>query len=197
MVNFHIDEIEVAGIEQLPNPLGAAFAAACAERMLPAYHKFSARSNRGDPRILEQILTRLWRDLHGEQMSEAETEAQIDACMELIPREDDGPWVAEQAAAEDAVAAIAYALRCRRSGLAKEAAGAARRAYEALDDYVINHEDVDTQTLLGQRPRVLAHPLVQAELARQQRDLDELLAGTITIDRLRERSKTEAVEFLP
>jgi uncharacterized protein YjaG (DUF416 family) len=196
MVNFHIDEIELAGIEQLPNPLRGAFAAACAERLLPAYHKFLARSNRGDPCILEQILTRLWKDLSGEPMSEAETEAQIDACVELIPREDDGPWVAEQAAAEDAVAALAYALRCRRSGLAKEAAWAAGRAYEALDDYVINHEDVDTN-IAGAEARVLAHPLVQAELARQQRDLDELLAGTITIDRLRERSRAEAAEFLP
>jgi uncharacterized protein YjaG (DUF416 family) len=191
------NEMELAErIEELPRPVRAAFAAACAERMLPAYHRFSARSNRGDPRILEQILTRLWTDLSGEPMSEAETEAQIDACMELIPREDDGPWVAEQAAAEDAVAALAYALRCRRSGLAKEAAWAARCAYEALDDYVINHENVDTN-ISGAEAKVLAHPLVQAELTRQQRDLEELHRGAITIDRLRERSKAEAVEFLP
>jgi uncharacterized protein YjaG (DUF416 family) len=197
LVFRRFNERELAeSIEGLPEPARAAFAAACAERLLPAYHKFSARSNRGDPRILEQILTRLWTDLSGEPMSEAETEAQIDACMGLIPQEDDGPWVAEQAAAEDAVAAIAYALRCRRSGLAKEAAWAARRAYEALDDYVINHENVDTN-IAGAEAQVLAHPLVQAELARQQQDLDDLLGGTINIDRLRERSKAEAAEFLP
>jgi uncharacterized protein YjaG (DUF416 family) len=197
LVFGRFNEMELAErIEELPRPDRAAFAAACAERLLPAYHKFSARSNRGDPHIVEQILTRLWTDLSGESMSDAETEAQIDACMELIPREDDGPWVAEQGAAEDAVAALTYALRCRRSGLAKEAAWAARRAYEAVDDYLINHENVDTN-IAGAEARVLAHPLMQAELARQQRDLDELLAGTITIDRLRERSRAEAAEFLP
>jgi hypothetical protein len=46
MVIFHIDEMELAGIEQLPRPLRAAFAAACAERLLPAYHKFSACSRK-------------------------------------------------------------------------------------------------------------------------------------------------------
>jgi len=196
MAPLPFDEIELSRkIEQLPAQVRAAFAAACTERMLPAYARFSAKTNRGDPRILEQILTRLWKDLAGEPMSDGDLEAQIETCMELIPREDDGPWVIEQAAAEDATAALAYALRCRRSGLAKEAAWAARRAYEALDDYAINHANIDTN-IAGAEAQVLAHPLVQAELARQERDLDELRRGAVAINQLRERSKAEAVAFL-
>src|SRR5882724_3878028 len=140
MAGLEFDEMELSErLEQLPRPLRAAFAAACAERLLPAYDRFSTQTKTGDALTLEQILRRLWIDLSGEAMSDEEVERQIQACMELIPKEDDGPWVPEQAAAEDAAAALAYALRCRQNGLAKEAAWAARRAYEAVDDYVINH----------------------------------------------------------
>ncbi len=67
MVFRRFNEMELAErIEELPRPLRAAFAAACAERQLPAYHEFSAQSNRGDPRILEHILNRLWTDLSAE-----------------------------------------------------------------------------------------------------------------------------------
>lgn len=129
-------------------------------------------------------------------MSDRELEEQIKSCMELISREDAEPWVSDQEVADDALAALAYALECRRTGLGKEAAWAARRSYETLDTYVINHENIDTN-IPGAEAQVLAHPLVQAELARLQRDLDELLHGAITIDRLRERAKAEASEFLP
>ena len=40
-------------------------------------------------------------------MSDAEVAGQIKACIELIPREEEGPWVAEQAKAEDAASALA------------------------------------------------------------------------------------------
>jgi hypothetical protein len=47
--------------------------------------------------------------------------------------------------------------------------------------------------------RILAHPLIQAELARQRRDIDELLAAATadadvrqTAERFRARAKAEA-----
>ena len=128
-------------------------------------------------------------------------QSKIDACMALIPREDDGPWFTEQASAEDAGASVGYALRCRQSGQAQEAAWAARRAYEALDHYVINRGDIDTNKP-GAEERVLGHPAVQGELARQRRDLDEALAGDMDARdlaaRLRERAVMEgAVLFGP
>ncbi|HWF03645.1 MAG TPA: hypothetical protein VHA06_08165 [Candidatus Angelobacter sp.] len=72
----------------------------------------------------------------------------------------------------------------------------AQRAYEALDNFVINTENIDTN-IPGEEARVLAHPLIQAEFGRQLRDLDELQRGVITVQELQERSKREAAEFLP
>ena len=128
-------------------------------------------------------------------MGEPELQANLDRCMALIPDEDDGPWIPEQAAGEDAGAAVAYALRCRQNGRGQEAAWSARRAYEALDHYVINHEDIDVN-LPGAEEEVLAHPVVQSELARQLRDLEDLsLMGPDAALRLRDRAAAEAASF--
>jgi hypothetical protein len=65
-----------------------------------------------------------------------------------------------------------------------------------LDDFVINRNDIDTN-VPGLEARVVADPLMQAELARQQRDLEQLLQGMTTVQGLQERSKLEAVQFIP
>jgi len=132
-------------------------------------------------------------------MTDGEVQANIDTCMGLIPQEDEGPWVTEQAAAEDAGAALAYALRCRQSGRGQEAAWAARRAYEALDHHVINRDDVD-MNVPGAEARVLADPLVQVEFRRQRQDLDVALAADDAdvpdmAARLRDRATTEGAFF--
>jgi hypothetical protein len=94
---------------------------------------------------------------------------------------------------------VVYALRAKLAGEAQEATWAARVAYEALDNFVINTEHIDTNKS-GEEQHVLAHPLVQAELARQQRDLDELRGGmqdpALLIRRLRDRAQAEAAIFL-
>lgn len=186
-------------LERLPRPLRVVFAAACAERLLPAYINFSARTGRGDSVAFKSILTRLWDDLGGHPMTDVEVETKINTCMTLIPGEDEEPWVMEQASAEDAGAALAYALTCRQNGKSHEAAWAGRRAYEALDHFVINSENIDT-SIPGGEERVLAHPLVQAEFARQRRDLDELRdTGDEDVRQvgaqLRDRARAEATTF--
>lgn len=200
MVTLNFDEAQLAGkLERVPLQHRVAFAATCAERLMPAYVAFSNRSGRGDPAVLRGILTRLWNDLAGDRMQDTEVQSKIDVCMALIPQEDDGPWVMEHAAAEDAASAVAYALRCRQSGHAQEAAWSARRAYEALDHHVINRGNIDT-TKPGAEERVLGHSVVQAELARQRRDLDEVL-GAVDVDvrdvaaRLRDRAVAEGTIF--
>lgn len=123
----------------------------------------------------------------------------LEACLALIPQEDDGRWVPEQAAAEDAGAAVAFAIRCRQSGTPQDAAWCARRAYEAADHHVVNQEGVDT-THPAAEERVVAHPVVQAELARQRRDLDDV-TDAVRVDlhrvalRLRARAAAEAPAF--
>ncbi len=135
-------------------------------------------------------------DLNGNPIPGKEIEAKIDACMQLIPQEDLRQWENGQTYAENAATSVVYALRCRQTGKSEEALWAARRAYETLDTFVINTEDIDTN-IPGVEARMLSHPLIQAELGRQQRDLDELQRGEVTVQGLQKRAKAEATDFLP
>jgi len=168
------EELLRTELDRIAMPLRVVFAAAAAERLLPAYVSFSHSAGRGNPNLLTEILDRLWRDIDGIKMDPEELQQNIDLSMKLIPEEDDLPWVLGQEWAEDAVVAVTYALRCRQSGKSQESAWAARRAYEALDHFVINHEDIDP-SVVGEE-RILSNPLIQDELMRQQRDLRELVA---------------------
>lgn len=190
------EELLAADLNHLPVPLRVVFAVACAERLKPAYEKFSKETGRGSPAKLAAILSRLWEDLEGNELSPSQLQESIDSCMELIPQEDDGPWVLTQAAAEDAAAALAYALRCRQSGEAQEAAWAARRAYEAVDHFVISREGIDVNRA-GSERAVLSDPIVQAELSRQHRDLSDLrtASNADVVERIRSRAKSEAAHI--
>lgn len=186
-------------IEQLGKQHRAAFAAACAERLLPSYLRFSKRTGWGDYFFLVNTLEDLWKNLSSEQkpgVDNKDIDVRISTTMSLIPAESDGQWVSEQACAEDAASAVVYALRCFRTGEAQEAVWAARRSYECLDHYVINSEKIDINVSEAEG-KILSHPLIQAELARQQRDVSELLRKSITLAELRQRAHSEAVNFLP
>lgn len=141
------------------------------------------------------ILERLWLNLEGSRTTAKQELDYIELCMNLIPQENSGPWLPEQVYAEDAAAALAYALRSRKDGQAQHAAWAGRRAYEALDHFLIDQEGIYPNQA-GAEKRALSHPLVQAELSRQQRDLVELAANqqnlTRVVDRIRERAKVES-----
>ncbi|MDB4955077.1 MAG: hypothetical protein JWO36_2646 [Myxococcales bacterium] len=187
----------VAALGQLPQRHRVAFASSCAERLMPAYQAFSRQSGIGDATALRATLDRLWDDLAGNVMTDTELQREINRSMKLIPPDDEGTTVPYAAAAEDAASALAFALRCRQSGRSQEAARSAGRAYEALDAYVINREDIDTSAPGGEA-RVLAHPLIQTEFARQQQDLADLsrdgVLGNVA-PRLRARANIESASF--
>lgn len=197
MAMLDFDQVELLRkIERLPKQLRAGFAAACAQRQQLAYSKFFKRTGRGNPQALSKILTSLWIDLAGNPMSDTELDKMIAASLKLVPDENEGSWVIEEYCAEDAATAVAYALRCRRGGSAQDAVWAAARAHASLDQYIIDQENIDTDSA-GWENRVLSHPSIQAEFARQERDLDELLRNAVTLDELRQRSENEAALFLP
>jgi uncharacterized protein YjaG (DUF416 family) len=174
MLEFDERQLKI-DLASVPKEARVAFAAACAERLAPAYKRFAEISGRGAPDLLSSILARLWADLQGVPMTVAESNANIRHCMALVPTEEDGPWIDEQAAAEDHVSALLYALTCLQGGDPQEAAWSAQHVYDALDSYIQCRDGRgDTQAL--DPKRVLADPLVQAELNRQRRDLDELMA---------------------
>jgi len=187
----------VARLAQMPAQRRAAFAAACAQRLLPAYSRFASMTGMGDSEGVRSSLESIWKDLVGERiLSEEEVSEAITSCTDRIPTEESPGWVPEQAVAEDAATAVVYALRCLKNGEAQEAAWAARCAYEAIDHYVINHENIDLNTP-GAEALIISHPLIQAEMARQRRDLDQLLHQEVRPIQLWKRSEAESARFLP
>lgn len=184
-------------LDRIAVTLRAVFAAAVAERLLPAYVSFSHKRGWGNPQLLTDILERLWRDIDGIKMDPEELQRNIDLSMELIPQEDDIGWIPDPACAEDAAAAIVFALTCRQNGDSQEAAWAARRAYDALDHFITTQEDIDPSTS-GAEERIISNPLIQAEFMRQQRDLRELVAAnrqdqSTLIQKIRQRAKAESI----
>jgi uncharacterized protein YjaG (DUF416 family) len=182
----------VQRLSALPSILQVAFAAACAERLFPAYGVFCRSAGRGDEATLREVLDRVWDHLLGNKMTVDQVQDALARCMDLIPGDDDTPYLDEQPYAEDAGSAAAYALRALEGGGPQEAGWAARHAYEALDHYVIHHVGIEDEQ------QILAHPLLQAEFARQERDVDE--CGTAPdpvalIARLRERAQAEAASY--
>jgi len=180
-------------LQKLERRSCAAFSAACAERLFPAYVAFSRAAGRGDVQSIAQMLECVWSDLVDEEIDLPRVQADLARCLELIPGEDEEPWIAEQPYADDAASAVAYTLRALQGGDPQDSAWAARRAYEALDHYVTHKLGLDDED------QVVRHPTLQAELLRQRRDLEELrLAGhdtTETLVRLRDRARAEAPGF--
>jgi uncharacterized protein YjaG (DUF416 family) len=191
---LHFDEANLrAQLGRLPKEHCAAFAAACAERLFPAYVRFSREAESADPKALRVALDALWDDLTGKPSSEPHLRAMADECESLAPDENEESSD-EQPYAEDAVAALVYALHAR-VGQGDRAAWSARCVYEALDHFIQSEDSGVVVT--ANEPRLLEHPLVQAELARQRRDLDELIAvegraASEVSDRLRERARRDA-----
>src|SRR5262245_10665327 len=88
-----------------------AFAAACAQRLLPAYETYCTRTGRKGFEELARFLDALWTRLVRDNARSHDASKESARCEELIPRDDEQPWVVEQVYADDAAAALAYAIR--------------------------------------------------------------------------------------
>ncbi|MEM8963560.1 MAG: DUF416 family protein [Acidobacteriota bacterium] len=151
------------------------FALSCATRLIDSYERFHQRTGRGDSKGLRSLAENLWKDLAGAEMTTGDVEAGLEAALALLPDEKAYDTIS-QPYAEDAAAALAYAFQARKSGDPQYPAWAARRVYEAVDSFVV----AETDAVIGEsetEQKIVAHPLVQAELARQERDIELLEAA--------------------
>jgi len=188
-------------LERMPNRLRVAFAAACAQRQVPNYVRFTEVAGQGRPDVLIGALCCLWDDLLGRQATENNLQQQLDACMSLLPDEEDAHGRLAYYA-EDAVSAAAYAIGARLSSDIQKVIWAAQMAYDALDEFV-GAEKPDSEPVdQKEEERIRSHPLVQAELMRQRVDLAQLQkieVGSISdregIAEVRHRAQGDARKF--
>jgi uncharacterized protein YjaG (DUF416 family) len=107
----------------------AAYAIACAERLLPLYQWFQKVHSWGDCSVLERGIELAWRWVKGEQHRDAEIAEAVRACEAVTPDSDDfdSPLAAR---ALDAASAVAQALEACISPLPETAAEAGEIAWE-------------------------------------------------------------------
>lgn len=147
------------------------FAASCATRLFPGYLEFSDFTGVGDPERLKNALDCAWKWAGGDR--EAADFRLIMADIEALLLDEDTIPSPVTAAAEDAARAVAYVVDTILKGGADPAVFAGSVAYQAVDQRVILLERKGTGQP-GSEEQILTHPLVQAELSRQLRDLVEL-----------------------
>lgn len=150
----------------------AAFATACAERLFPHWVAYATHC-RLDLDTLRAGLDAVLAARSGDMPDPREIARLRNACLALVPDEDDLPFELS-APAQNAAIAVVYALSCWESGDLQDAVWAALNGYEAADFLAREEVDLDpndrsTEVVL------LAHPLVQRELAQQGEDLARLL----------------------
>jgi uncharacterized protein YjaG (DUF416 family) len=161
-------------LSRMPTRNRAAFAACCAQRMIPNYERFQALSGWGDPSVLRRALDYPWGILSSDAATDrAGLKRHEAACDTVTPDMDDFGRFDFASAALDAAVAVLGTLRCLETGEVDRAIDAATAARDSVDMHVqelegLEPEDADLEA------RIVAHPLYQREMQHQQRILAHL-----------------------
>lgn len=123
------DETAIRGRSLLSRKQKTAFAAACAQRLLPLFERYVAAVGDEGARELAGVVNSIWRAVAGDCVDLAPAQATAEA---LVPS-DDGEWFYEMAYGQNGAASAAYAVRRWLTDDPQETAWAARQVYEAAD----------------------------------------------------------------
>lgn len=119
----------------LPDAERTLLAAACAERLMPLYEWIAGGAGSAEAASVRSALDLVWS---GNTSSTQAEQAQL-TVEELVPDEDDEDAPVDVGLVQNAVAAVAYALRTMGSHDAQDVVWAARQLYEAAD-YIVQRE---------------------------------------------------------
>jgi Protein of unknown function (DUF416) len=158
-------------LKQLPQQTQAAFAAACAERLYPAYAAFVQASGRDDQGLIRRTLDLAWDGARSGVVAVDDPAGLFEQCVALIPG-DESEEDAIPAHADDAIASVAYALQAAAGLDAKAAGWAAEQVTNCLDTFLLSNE-IDISAPDAEQ-RVWEHPLVVTEVHRRNEDLRRL-----------------------
>ena len=167
------DEIRLRAIlAKLEDWQRATFIAACCERMIPNYRRFSVETRFGDFSVLRSALNAAWQSLplnssdSGDANDlEADVERQVPVTERFGSR--------LTSAALDAANAVAILVESRGKASVDAAIETAGLSRDTVDLYVQDEENLDPLDP-NLESRILSHPLMQRELRCQADDLEFL-----------------------
>lgn len=166
------DEKELAEtLAKLPHWKKIAFAAACCERMIPNYGKFSAETGFGDVSVIRSAIDLAWKWVEtGRQPSQLEILR--NACDEQAPDTTElrSNFVSSALDAANAAAILLEAIACDDEARPVEVASLARDTVDLLIQFSLDH-DPNSPAFEG---AILRHELMQRELRQQRADLEVL-----------------------
>lgn len=173
-------------LKALPPRHRAAFAGACAERLVPNYTAFHLLARYGDPSVLIRALDGLWAALElGGKADQAGIPALRQLVEAVVPPAGEY-FVDFTTSAVEAAAATRAALFCLERGDVKDALEAARAAEDSVRLFLQDRAQGRPQQSGGELP-----PLLAEEHRAQRWTLQRLLA-TDVVDRALIRALREA-----
>lgn len=149
-----------------------AFAAACAQRLVPLFDRYTQQE--GDPSCMERmniIVSAAWQAASG---MEIEAIRLGDEAESMVPDEDEGGWTPAKAYAGNAAAAAAYALRVWITDDAQHAVWAALQLFDAADFAYFQANPDGGSFSAEENQASLNSQIVQSVIAAIQRDLDSI-----------------------
>lgn len=165
----------LSALAALPPEARLACATAAATRLMPACERFAQAHSTGKEGRAREIVAELWQSILSGDPGQQPWPAILDEVMAMIPGpEAEGGLLTQMA--EDALASLAYAIRCLLVDEPAQAEWAVAREYDSADQAAIRLTGVVPNTP-KKEARLLAHPLIQRALARQRADLVLLRHG--------------------
>lgn len=170
-------QFQLSALAALPPAARQACAAAAATRLMPACERFASLQSTGKEGRAREIIAELWQAILTGDPGQQPWPAILDEVMAMIPGpEVEGGLLAQ--IAEDALASLAYAIRCLLVDEPSQAEWAVAREYDCADQAAIRLTGVVPDTP-KKEARLLAHPLIQRALGRQRADLALLRHGDV------------------
>ncbi|WP_181762763.1 DUF416 family protein [Rhodococcus spelaei] len=169
-----------------------AFAASCAERLLPLFERY-ARSVEAVElgSRLGVIVAAAWEVASG---VEADVRAYQDEAGAMVPSDEDS-WILETGYGQNAAAAAAYAVGTWLTDDPQEAALAAYQVYE-LADYAVQQINPSLDlNAAGSETRILASGIVQSALTALDRALAAAESAPSTWQKLRADAEADGQEW--
>jgi len=163
-------------IEKLDEPQRVAFAAACCERVFPAYETFSKDVNWGDVGHLREALDLAWGSPVGEPSDEQKVRQLLECCNGVVPDLDNRFDSDFAAPAQNAAIAVMRTLESTRDGSAERAARVGDLALDAVEAYV---DLAFGEGALYDAVAVERNPAVEAERRDQEDSLERLEKSTL------------------
>jgi hypothetical protein len=170
-----------------------AFAAACAERLLPLFASYTRSEGRPvDSSRLAEVLAASWAAAAGQ--GDVSRDA-ADLAESLVPSDESG-WTDQTAFAQNAAAAVAYAARTWRADSAQDATWAARQVYEMADYAVGRDAPPVAPDQAGVESAILRSDLVQRAFAEIAGALDAVEGSPSTWAHLRAEAEADGLAWL-